>query len=62
MKKIFKIFLKQFPFFDSCGCQAPDYVVGTWQSTNRLGWACRNCGGAYTARKSGVIRRKEVVR
>ena len=58
MKKFFK---KMFPFFDSCGCQAPNYVVGTWQSTNRFGWACRNCGAAYKGGRRHVIRRKEVI-
>ena len=42
-----KFFLKLFPLFDSCGCQHPDYTVGVWQSTNRLGRACRKCGAAY---------------
>lgn len=55
-----KFFLFLFPFFQECGCERPDYTLGTWQSTNRLGWACRNCGAAHKGR-GHLIKRKEVV-
>ena len=55
-----RFFLFLFPFFSSCGCQNPDYVVGTWQSTGRLGWSCRNCAAAYKGRGHLLLPRKEV--